>query len=557
MDYTIQRVKDQIIEEIRKSIERSVEEGAFALETMPEIMLEIPREASFGDFATNAAMQLPKQAKKPPKVIAEAIVKNFDNKAAGVEKCEIAGPGFINFTLQPEWVYGIVEDVINKKNKYGKSDYGKGKTVNVEYISANPTGPMHMGNARGGAIGDTISALFDWAGYRATKEFYINDAGNQIEKFAVSLEARYLQENGQDVPFPEDGYQGEDITQRAKEFIEKEGDRYVEAESHKRKEALVDYALAKNIQAIRDDLADYGVVYDVWFHESSLYENDQVREAVDRLKERGHTYEKEGALWFKATEFGCEKDDVLIRQNGVPTYFTADIAYHYNKFVTRKFDHGINVWGADHHGHVARMKAALEALGIDPKRLDVILMQLVRLMRDGETARMSKRKGNAVTLSDLVEEVGKDAARFFFNLRSPESHFDFDLDLAVEQSNDNPVFYVQYAHARISSILRQVEEERQAEVDLTLLKAPEELALIRKLGEFPFEIIAGVEKQDPSRMTKYAMDLASSFHTFYNACRVRTEDSGLMQARIQLIEAVQTVIKNNLDILGVQAPEKM
>ncbi|HCX64579.1 MAG TPA: arginine--tRNA ligase, partial [Eubacteriaceae bacterium] len=459
MDYTIQRVKDQIIKEIQKSIERSVEDGAFALETMPEIMLEIPREASFGDFATNAAMQLPKQAKKPPKVIAEAIVKNFDNKAAGVEKCEIAGPGFINFTLQPEWVYGIVEDVIDKKNEYGKSDYGKGKTVNVEYISANPTGPMHMGNARGGAIGDTISALFDWAGYRATKEFYINDAGNQIEKFAVSLEARYLQENGQDVTFPEDGYQGEDITLRAKEFIEREGDRYVKAESQERKEALVNYALAKNIEAIRKDLADYGVVYDVWFHESSLYENDQVREAVDRLKERGHTYEKEGALWFKATEFGCEKDDVLIRQNGVPTYFTADIAYHYNKFVTREFDHGINVWGADHHGHVARMKAALEALGIDPKRLDVILMQLVRLMRDGETARMSKRKGNAVTLSDLVEEVGKDAARFFFNLRSPESHFDFDLDLAVEQSNDNPVFYVQYAHARISSILRQGGEE--------------------------------------------------------------------------------------------------
>ncbi|MBF7095522.1 arginine--tRNA ligase [Alkalibacter mobilis] len=558
MNYTLSQVKTEIIDEIAASLKKSIEKELFQLDEIPEILLETPREKQFGDFSTNIAMQLPKLTKKSPRYIAEAIVENYDKSKTHVEKIDIAGPGFINFTLKEDWIYGILEDVKNTGSDYGKTEYGRGRKVNVEFISANPTGPMHMGNARGGAIGDGMAQVLSWAGFEVVKEFYINDAGNQIEKFGQSLEARYLQINGVAVEFPEDGYKGEDITIHMNEFTEAHGNKYVNFDSRERREVLIAYALEKNIKKIEEDLKGYGIEYDVWFRESELHKSNAVLEIVEELKERGHTYEKDGATWFKATEFGCEKDDVLIRNNDIPTYFAADIAYHVNKFRTRGFDWGINVWGADHHGHVARIKAALDALGLKGDNLDVILMQLVRLVRKGETARMSKRQGNMVTLSDLIDEVGKDAARFFFNLRSPESHFDFDLDLAVEESNENPVFYVQYAHARISSILRQVEEDLgKIDADFTLLKEKEEKELIRILAEFPFEIITSVEKMDPSRITRYAMDVASNFHSFYNACRVRNDDLKLMKARVELVSAVKVVLKNITEILGIKAPERM
>jgi arginyl-tRNA synthetase len=556
--YTLSIVKEQIVEEVKNSIEKAINKGAFTLSELPEILLETPREKQFGDFSTNIAMQLPKLTKKAPRFIAEEIVSNFDKSKTEVEKVEIAGPGFINFTLKADWIYSIIKDIKEMSNDYGKTDYGKGRKVNVEFISANPTGPMHMGNARGGAIGDGMAKVLYWSGHEVVKEFYINDAGNQIEKFGQSLEARYLQVNGVEVEFPEDGYKGEDITIHMNEFTQIHGNKYVDYDSRERREIFIAYALEKNIEKIKEDLGGYGIEYDVWFHESSLYETDEVAKIVKELSDRGHTYEKDGAIWFKATDFGCEKDDVLVRNNDVPTYFAADIAYHVNKLRTRGFDWSIDVWGADHHGHVARMKAALDAIGLSGDKLDVIIMQLVRLVRKGETARMSKRQGNMVTLSDLIEEVGKDAARFFFNLRSPESHFDFDLDLAVEESNDNPVFYVQYAHARISSILRQLEEDlSNVDVDYTLLDTDEEKELIRILAELPYEIITAVEKMDPSRITRYAMDVASNFHTFYNACRVRTDDKKLMKARVELVKSVRIVLKNVLVILGIKAPERM
>lgn len=558
MAYTLSIVKEQIVEEVKNSIEKAITKGEFTLSELPEILLETPREKQFGDFSTNIAMQLPKLTKKAPRFIAEEIVSNFDKSKTEVEKVEIAGPGFINFTLKADWIYSIIKDIKEMSNDYGKTDYGKGRKVNVEFISANPTGPMHMGNARGGAIGDGMAKVLYWSGYEVVKEFYINDAGNQIEKFGQSLEARYLQVNGVEVEFPEDGYKGEDITIHMNEFTQIHGNKYVDYDSRERREIFIAYALEKNIEKIKEDLGGYGIEYDVWFHESSLYETDEVAKIVKELSDRGHTYEKDGAIWFKATDFGCEKDDVLVRNNDVPTYFAADIAYHVNKLRTRGFDWSIDVWGADHHGHVARMKAALDAIGLSGDKLDVIIMQLVRLVRKGETARMSKRQGNMVTLSDLIEEVGKDAARFFFNLRSPESHFDFDLDLAVEESNDNPVFYVQYAHARISSILRQLEEDlSNVDVDYTLLDTDEEKELIRILAELPYEIITAVEKMDPSRITRYAMDVASNFHTFYNACRVRTDDKKLMKARVELVKSVRIVLKNVLVILGIKAPERM
>jgi arginyl-tRNA synthetase len=558
MIYTLQKVQTQIIDELQASLERCKDLGLLDLPQMPEILLETPREKQFGDFATNLAMQLPKMTKKAPRAIAEAIVEQFDKSHTKVAAVTIAGPGFINFALQEDWIYAILEDVKKMGENYGKTTLGQGKKVNVEFISANPTGPMHMGNARGGAIGDGMSQVLAWAGYEVVKEFYINDAGNQIEKFGQSLEARYLQINGVEVEFPEDGYKGEDITIHMNEFTKKFKNRYVDYDSRERRDILIAYALEKNILKIKEDLKTYGIEYDVWFRESSLYETDAVLAIVEELTQRGHTYEKDGAVWFKATAFGCEKDDVLIRNNDIPTYFAADIAYHVNKFRTRGFDWAINVWGADHHGHVARVKAGLDAIGLSGDHLDVILMQLVRLVRKGETARMSKRQGNMVTLSDLIDEVGKDAARFFFNLRAPESHFDFDLDLAVEQSNENPVFYVQYAHARISSILRQLEEDlSKVPLDYTLLKENEERSLIRMLADLPDEINGAVDKMDPSKITRYAMDVASGFHSFYNACRVRTDDLALMKARVELVRSVQRVLKNVTRIIGIHAPERM
>lgn len=558
MSMMIFKIIESLKESIRKSLKKCVDEGLFNLDYVPEIIIEVPKDKTHGEFSTNIAMQLPKVLKKSPKIIGEAITKNIDFDNTYIMSVEIAGPGFINFHLKNNWLYEVLEEVWDKKSNYGSIEAGLGKKVNVEYISANPTGPMHMGNARGGAIGDSIASILKWAGYEVKREFYINDAGNQIEKFGQSLEARYLQLLGQDLIFPEDGYQGDDITEHMRNFISINDNKYLLTESEERKKIFIDYALNLNLDRIKSDLSGYGIKYDVWFSEKQLHCQGKVNEVIEELKNKGYAYEQEGAIWFKATDFGCEKDDVLIRNNGIPTYFAADIAYHVDKIRTREFDWSINVWGADHHGHVARLKGALKALGIDPDRLTIIIMQLVRLTRKGEIERMSKRSGKMVTLSDLIDEVGKDAARFLFNLRSPESHLDFDLDLAVEESNDNPVFYVQYAHARICSILRQLDiKVNFSQVTLSLLTEKEELELIRKLADLPQEVLTAINKLDPSRITKYALELSSNFHSFYNACRVITEDEELKKARIMLIECTKQVIRNVLDILGVNAPDRM
>ena len=558
--YIRDKISEQIKEITAKALDKAVASGAFAVETMPDLFLEIPREKEHGEYSTNIAMQLPKQTKKPPRFIAETLVANIETEGSCIDSVEIAGPGFINFKLKKSWHYPVLEEIAAMKKDYGRSQKHAGKTFNLEFISANPTGPMHMGNARGGAIGDILASIADWTGYEVTREFYINDAGNQIVKFGDSLDARYRQLLGEDVPFPEDGYQGEDITEHMKNFLAEHGDVHQAMESAERKELLIDYALNKNLDQIKSDLAAYGIHYDVWFSEQSLYDSGAIEDTIARLKKGGYTYEKDGALWFKSTEFGSEKDDVLVRANGIPTYFMGDIAYHANKYITRGFDRCINVWGADHHGHVARLAGALTALGIDAAdNFDVVIMQLVRLLRNGEVTRMSKRKGKAIALTDLIDEVGVDATRFFFNLRSPDSHFDFDLDLAMEQSSDNPVFYVQYAHARICSIIRQMTEELDAAapLELTRLTEKEEFNLIEVLSLFPDEILAAEDRLDPSKITRYTIDLASAFHSFYNACHVRVEDKVLMKARVALIEATQQVIENALGILGISAPERM
>lgn len=527
------------------------------------IRLEVPKDKEHGDFACNIAMMLAKPLRSNPRAIAEAIVACIepDND---ISKIEVAGAGFINFYLNSGWLYEVLNQIEEQGDDYGRINIGNGKRVMVEFVSANPTGPMHMGNARGGALGDCLAAVLEHAGYDVTREFYINDAGNQIEKFGNSLNARYIQQlKGEDaIEFPEDGYHGDDITQHAKDFIALHGDKYLGCDEAERKAALVDYALEKNITALKDDLAKYRIFYDVWFRESTLHESGAVQNTIDLLTENGYTYKEDGALWLNCEKMGLEKNEVLVRKNGIPTYFAADIAYHTNKLKTRGFDWAINVWGADHHGHVARMKKALDAVGIDGGRLDVVLMQLVRLTRDGEVVRMSKRTGKAITLSDLLEEISVDAARFFFNMRSAGSHLDFDLGLAAEQSNNNPVFYVQYAHARICSILRLMAEEGVtvlpfSKIDAGLLCAEEELELLKKLGDLPGEIESAAKSLEPAKLTRYVMDLAAVFHTFYTACRVKVEDRALMEARLKLIDCTRIVLKNVLAMLKITAPEKM
>ena len=531
---------------------------------IPKFTIENPKDRSHGDYAVNTAMMLAKAAKSNPRAIAESIVNNLDAEAIGAEKIEIAGPGFINFYLDKSYLYNVIAEIEEEKESYGNVNIANGKKVVVEFVSANPTGPMHMGNARGGALGDTLSNVLSRAGWNVTKEFYINDAGAQIDKFGRSLDARYIQLlKGEDaVEFPEDGYQGDDIRVHAQNYIDKYGDILLDKEEQERKDALVAYALPLNIAALKETLTRYGINYDVWFYESTLHNGGSVAETLEKLKASNITYEKDGALWIKSTEFGSEKDDVLVRANGIPTYFAADIAYHRNKLEERDFDLAINIWGADHHGHIARMKGAMEAVGISGDKLDVLVIQLVRLMRNGEIARMSKRTGKMITLADLIDEIGIDAARFFFNMRAAGSHMDFDLDLAVSQTNENPVFYVQYAHARISAIIRLLEESGvkvplYGDIDCSLLTKKEELELLEVLAKLPDEIRASAESFDPSNLTHYLIDVASHFHSFYNACRVRDEEENIMRARLKLIESCRTVIKNVLDILGVSAPEKM
>lgn len=558
-------VKETQLELRRKILEalgRAVANGELPAEPIPDFIVERPSNSANGDFSTNVAMAGARAFKKAPRAIAESIVKNLDLEESLFDRAEIAGPGFINFFLSQQYYTEILKDIAAKGENYGKSDFGKGKKVLVEFVSANPTGPMHIGNARGGAIGDCLASVLDYAGYDVSREFYVNDAGNQIEKFATSLEVRYLQLYKQGIEMPEDAYQGADITEHAKAFAKQFGDKYVEAESSERRNALVDFALPKNIAGLERDLLQYRIKYDRWFKESSLHNDGSVAAVIDKLKSLGVTYEKDGALWFKASEYGNDKDIVLIRANGLPTYIVPDIAYHYNKLVTRGNDIAVDVLGADHHGYVPRMKAALTALGIDAGRLNCVIMQMVRLVRDGETIKLSKRSGKAITLTTLLEEVPIDAARFFFNLREPNSHFDFDLDLAAQQTSQNPVYYVQYAHARICSIIKKAENEgvtiRTATDDeLNLLNTSEELELIRHLSGLTDEIITAAKAYDPAKITHYVIELATLFHKFYNAQRVMCDDEGLKQARLNLCIAVKDTIKNILTMLKIDAPVSM
>jgi len=549
---------------VRKAAMRAQAAGTLPAAQLPDFVVEIPGDASHGDFASNIAMASAKAFRAAPQKIAGAILENLEMEGSFFARADIAGPGFLNFFLKDEWFAQVLSCVDELGDNYGKTDGGKGKKVMVEFVSANPTGPMHMGNARGGAIGDCLAAALEASGHEVTREFYVNDAGNQIEKFGISLRARYLQilKGGDAVEFPEDGYQGEDIKERAQEYADLHGDKLLSLSEAEQKQALVGFALPANIEAMQRDLDDYRIYYDRWFRESSLYKSGLVDKVVDILREKGLAYEKEGALWYKASEFGAEKDEVLIRQNGNATYFASDIAYHYDKFALRGFDTVIDVWGADHHGHVARMKGAMDALGLCGDNLEIVLMQLVRLMKDGEPYRMSKRSGHSVTLRDLLELVPADAARFFFNMHQPGSAMDFDLSLAVEQTAQNPVYYVQYAHARICSIIKKLGESgiapREATIDeLLLLRASEEIALIRKLAQLPGEISGAADRMDPSSLTRYVTDLATLFHKFYAACRVQVDEEPLMQARLRLCICVKTALANTLSLMKISAPESM
>lgn len=561
------RVQQRLMDLTTAALNETIKDNVIKIKDIPDFYIEVPQDKEHGDFAVNIAMVLARQAKMPPRKIGEAIVERL-NKDLLIKKVEVAGPGFINFYLAPTWANEVVFDVLKNGKQYGRLKSQNGKKVQVEFVSANPTGPMHMGNARGAALGDALASVLEMAGYDVTREFYINDAGNQIENFGLSLEARYLELLGQQGEIPEGGYHGEDIKEHMKELIEQEGDRFLYMDSPSRRSYFIDYALKKNIKRMKADLENFGVNFDVWFSEQSLHNLGKVNEVIKLLTDKGYTYEKDGALWFKASKFGAVKDEVLIRANGLPTYFASDIAYHKNKF-DRGFDLVIDIWGADHHGHIARMKGALMALGYNPDKLTVIIMQLVRLYRNGQIARMSKRTGRAVTLADIVEEVGKDAARFFFNLRSADTHLDFDLDLAIKQSDENPVYYVQYAHARISSILRQAKEQgvnlpnindltlKKFQKYANLLVEESEIDLIKKLADFPGEIKLAADNLAPYRITVYSQELASTFHSFYNKCRVLTDDENLTTARLLLVMAARQVIKNALSILGIAAPDRM
>lgn len=552
----------QAKELVMKAMGELVADGTFPAEPVPAFNTEIPADSKNGDVSTNAAMVCARPFRNNPRKIAEAIVSKIDLNGSYFARCEVAGPGFINFFYSTEWYATVVATVLEQKEKYGETDLGAGKSVLVEFVSANPTGPMHIGNARGGAIGDCLASVLEKAGYEVAREFYINDAGNQIEKFKTSLEVRYLQIYKPETELPEDSYQGQDIIDHANAFNEIYGDKYVNADSEERRQALCDFALPKNIQKLHDDLGKYRIQYDKWFNESTLHKDGSVQRVIDQLKASGHTYEKDGALWFKTTEFGDEKDRVLVRENGVPTYLVPDIAYHYNKLAVRKFDKAVDIFGADHHGYIARIKASMTALGVDADRLDIVIMQMVNLVRNGEKYKLSKRSGKAITLSTLLDEIPIDAARFFFNLREPNSHFDFDLDLAVSQTSQNPVYYVQYAHARICSVLKKMNEEgievkSLDKAALSVLTAPEEQEMIKHLATLPNVINDAAKAYDPAKVTKYVIDLATMYHKFYNNCRIMGEDESVMQARLSLSLAVKQVIKNILDMLKITCPESM
>lgn len=563
MSKIVKQTENELKNIIVEAIKKAIADGALPEAEIPQFNIEKPANKDNGDYSTNVAMAGARAFKKAPRMIAEAIESCIDLDGTVFEKVEIAGPGFMNFFLSQQFYSDVLKDIFACGKDYGKSDYGQGKRILVEFVSANPTGPMHIGNARGGAIGDCLASVLDWAGYNVNREFYVNDAGNQIEKFATSLEVRYLQHFDSSVELPEDAYHGQDIVDHAENFIKEYGDKYVNADSKERRKALVDYALPKNIAGLERDLKRYRITYDKWFRESTLHNDGSVQKVIDALKAKGVTYEQDGALWFKASEYGNDKDIVLVRANGLPTYIVPDIAYHYNKLVTRGYDKAIDVLGADHHGYVPRMKAALTALGLDASRLDCVIMQMVRLVRDGETIKLSKRSGKAITLNTLIDEVPLDAARFFFNLREPNSHFDFDLELAAKESSENPVYYVQYAHARICSIIKKAQEQgvelrNPSDDELALLNSKEEKDLIRHLSSLTDEVVSAAKSYDPAKITHYVIELATLFHKFYNAQRVMLDDKeSLMQARLFLCKAVKDTIYNILTMLKITAPEVM
>ena len=582
MSNMIQAAREQVSALTQAAYEKAAAQGILPAGVEVKATVEIPKDVKNGDYASSFAMAGAKAMHMAPRAIAQAIVDHLDLEGSYFERAEIAGPGFLNFFMGSKWYGDVLSDIEAEGMEYGKSDEGRGKKVMVEFVSANPTGPMHMGNARGGVLGDSLANVLKRAGFDTWKEFYVNDAGNQIHKFAESIHARYMQillgEEG--FPFPENGYHGDDIKELAQGFYEQHGDAFKDADEAQWLEPMSQYGLSVNIPKMKSDLSRYQIEYDEWFFESTLHNSGYVAQTVQMLADNGWTYEKDGALWLNTTEllkkkFLAEgktqeqvdkldlKDDVLRRANGFYTYFAADIAYHRNKLEERKFDVAVNIWGADHHGHVARLQAALDGLGLDGShRLVVVLMQLVNLLQDGKPVRMSKRSGKAIALHDLLDEVSVDAARYFFNSRSSTSPVDFDLDLAVREDSENPVYYVQYAHARICSLVGRLAEEGScvpaaAAVDAAVFATAEEKAIIKNLAQLPEEIHLAVRDYDPSRINRYLLSLAGDFHRFYNACYIRGEAPEVLSARLKLADTVRLVIANCLNLIGVSAPEKM
>ena len=550
-------IKTVLTDAIIKTAKNAIAAGMVKDGTLPEVQLTVPPKKEFGDFASNFAMQSARALRCNPRVLAQYIVENLD--CPYVKKAEIAGPGFINFYLNPDWVYDMLARIVEAGENYGNLPKASDEKIQLEYVSANPTGPLHVGHGRGAAVGSALANLLKAAGYDVEQEYYINDAGNQMNNLARSVNARYLELLGKEIEFPEDGYHGHDIIDTAQRIINKYGDRFLQMEEAERLEEFKTIAYQEKLAALKEDLERFNVRFDVWFSEKTLHEANKIKEACDRLLEKGYMYEQDGALWLKSTAFGDDKDRVVIRDNGVPTYFAADIAYHANKF-GRGFDRVINLWGADHHGYIARMKAAMQCMGYQPEQLEILILQMVRLLRDGQEVKMSKRTGQSVTLNELIDEVGTDAARFFFVMRSIDSQLDFDLDLAKKKSNDNPVFYVQYAHARICSIMRQVAEagiKVQGKGDYKLLTEPVEVDLIKKLGEYPEMLATAAKERAVQQVAHYVYDLAGLFHSAYNQCRILGVNEDLQQARLAMVMAVGHVVRHALSILGVSAPEKM
>ncbi len=554
----IEDTKSALRQAVAAACQKAMADGVLPEAELPDFVIETPKDEKNGDFSTNVAMQLTRIMRQNPRKIAEAIVGGIALPEL-IDHIDIAGPGFINFYLVNHWLHKVLPAIQQEDADYGKSNAGNGERIQVEFVSANPTGLLHMGNARGGALGDTLAAVLNEAGYACDKEYYINDAGNQVENLGKSVEARYFELLGRDdYEIPEDGYHGKDIIATAQRLLDEKGEAFVDMPEAERRQAMKEYALKEKVTGICGSLENFGVVFDNWFSEQSLHDAGDVHEVVEILRDKGYVYEKDGAQWLQCTAWGEEKDEVLVRSNGTPTYFAADIAYHRNKF-ERGYKRLINIWGADHHGHVARLKGAMTALGYPGDDITVILMQLVRLYRGGEIVKMSKRSGQYVTLDELIEEVGKEAARFFFIMRNPDSALDFDLDLAKAESSDNPVYYVQYAHARICSILSVagVDTPLAKDVDLSLLSEEAERVLIRKLAEWPQEVADAARELAPYHLAYYAKDLATAFHSFYNSCKVLTDDAALRDARLALVDCSRITLRNVLQLLGLTAPERM